>query len=168
MPVVVAIFLYAGVLVYAALMYALGPLAPIATIALGLGLLIIPYLALEWVATPVVAALMGFQARWSVAAALVVGLPLVVLFAVVTPVVSSGSEFLGVPVPRLAVFAKSKTSIWPVLRERLVWWGALYTCALIVGRLSRHVPTRGGGNGDQRLPRVHGTFIKTKPLNLTE
>lgn len=46
---------------YAALMYLLGPVVPIATIALGFGLLIIPYLALERAATPIVAALMIYK-----------------------------------------------------------------------------------------------------------
>lgn len=139
MPVTVVVVLYVGVLVYAALTYLLGPVIPIATIALGFGLLIIPYLMLEWVATPVVAALMGFQARWSVVAALIVGLPLVVLFTVITPVVSSGSESLAVPVPWLAVFAQSKSDIMPIVRERLLWWGALYACAMAIGRLSRYL-----------------------------
>ncbi|MDC6171138.1 hypothetical protein [Paucibacter sp. XJ19-41] len=150
MPVAVAVTLYLGVLLYAALMYLLGPLVPVATIALGFGLLVIPYLMLEWIATPAVAAFMGFQARWSVAVALVIGLPLVALFTVITPVVSSGSESLAVPVPWLAVFAKSKSSVMAVVRERLVWWGTLYLSAVVAGRLSLHVRPLQGPDTSQR------------------
>ncbi|WP_348013780.1 hypothetical protein [Roseateles sp.] len=121
---------------------------PLATIALGFGLLVIPYLMLEWVATPAVALVMGIQSRWwSVPATLVFGVPLVVLLTVITPVVGSGSESLNVPVPWLAVYSKSKSSIMPILRERLLWWGALYTFSLLVGWASRRVlpPSENGG-----------------------
>ncbi|KAL0630206.1 hypothetical protein Q9L58_010948, partial [Maublancomyces gigas] len=107
MPLKVAFSLYLAGSLYAGLMYFLGPVIPLATIALGFGLLVIPYLALEWVVTPGIALLMGFQARWwSVPAVLVFGAPLVLLFTAITPVVSAGSEAMGVPVPWLAVYAK--------------------------------------------------------------
>ena len=139
MTIAVALTLYAGVLLYAAVAYFLGPLVPIATIALGFGLLIIPYLFMEWIATPVVAAVMGYQARWTISGALVFGLPLVVLFTAITPVVSSGNASMSVPVPWLSVFASNKAKVVPIILERLVWWVSLYLVALVTGRISRHI-----------------------------
>lgn len=129
--------LYAVVTTYAALTYFLGELVPLATIVLGFGIFIILYLMLEWVATPMVAAFMGFHARWSVGTALVFGLPLVVAFTFVTPVVSSGNATLAVPVPWLSVYTKSRVEVLPLIWERLVWWGVLYAVSMLLGLVSR-------------------------------
>lgn len=148
MPFKAALCLHLVPLTYGALMYRLGPVVPIATIALGFGLLIIPYLLLEWVVTPGIAVLMGFQARWrSVPSTLILGGPLVLLFTLVTPVVSAGSEGMGVPVPWLAVYANNKESIIPIIHERLVWWGLAFAASAIAGRMSNFIwkPR----NGDQ-------------------
>ena len=128
---------YAVVLVYAALAFYLGPLVPLGTIVVGFGLLIVPYLALEWVATPVVAVAMGYCARWSIGASVLLGVPLVALYALVTPVVSSGDPTLSVPVPWLSVYEANKVSIVPMISERLHWWASLYLLSALAGRLSR-------------------------------
>lgn len=133
----ILISMYGVVAVYAALTYLLGDLVPLATIALGFGILIIPYLLLEWIATPLVAAIMGFQARWSIGVALVLGLPLVVAFTFATPVISSGDPTLSVPVPWLSVYAKSRATVLPLIKERLLWWGMLYAVAMLLGLVSR-------------------------------
>jgi len=151
MPLRVLLVFYAVGVLYAAITYFLGPYIPLATIALGFGLLIIPYLSVEWVFTPVLAVLIGFQARWwSIPALLVCGVPVIVLFTVISPVVSSGGESLAVPVPWLAVFTKSRTAVVPIIQERLLWWGLLFAFAAFLGRLSRRYKRR---TPESQLPR---------------
>jgi len=138
MPLRALIAFYAAGLLYAALMYYLGPYIPLATIALGFCLLIFFYLAVEWVAAPALAVIIGFQARWwSLPVLVLCGAPVVILFTAISPVVSSGSESLAVPVPWLAVFSASRSSIAPIIQERLLWWGLLFIAAALLGRLSR-------------------------------
>ena len=137
MPRAILLSAYAVALVYAALAFCLGPLVPLGTIVVGFGLLIIPYLALEWIATPVVAIAMGYYSRWSIGASVLHGVPLVALYALVTPVVSSGDSTLSVPVPWLSVYAANKVSILPIISQRLQWWASLYLLSALAGRLSR-------------------------------
>ena len=140
MPLRLLFALYGVGVSYAALMYYLGPAVPVGTIALGFGVLVIVYLAVEWVATPALAIVIGLQARWwSVPVLLLFGTPLVILFTVVSPVVGAGSEALGVPVPWLAVPAKSRPSMAPIIQERLLWWGLLHLAAATAGWFSRGV-----------------------------
>lgn len=146
MPGTLILALYLVVGLYAAVTYVLGPYIPLATIVLGFGMLVVPYLMLEWVLTPAVALLTGFQARWwSVPAVILLGSPLVVLFTVVTPVVSSGSQTLAVPVPWMAVHAKGTGAPLATIRERLVWWGSLHGLGLLAGWASRRFPTARDG-----------------------
>jgi hypothetical protein len=137
-PIAVLLVFYAAGLLYAALTYYLGPYIPLATIALGFGLLIFFYLAVEWVVAPVLAVIIGFQARWwSLPVLILFGAPVVILFTAISPVVSSGSKALGVPVPWLAVFTASRSAIAPIIQERLLWWGLLFIAAALLGRVSR-------------------------------
>jgi hypothetical protein len=139
MPLAAVLALYVPILLYAALALFLGKLVALATIVFGFGLLIFPYLMLEWIATPVVAAVMGFQARWGVAKALQFGLPLVILFTAVTPVISSGDATLAVPVPWLSVRPVGWAQVIPIVLERLSWWGSVYLVTLLAGLVSRKI-----------------------------
>ncbi|MGQ5522201.1 hypothetical protein ACUHMQ_02965 [Chitinimonas sp. PSY-7] len=130
------VVLYAFIILYAALTFLLGELVPIITIVLGFGMLIIPYLILEWVVTPMIAAVMGFQARWSLIAAIIFGIPLMFLYTIATPVVSSGNSSLPVPVPWLSVYKTMKHSILPIITERLIWWSGIYLFAAFIGKIS--------------------------------
>lgn len=138
------LFLVLGVVivVYGALTYILGEGLQLITIIFFFGLLLIPYLALEWVITPLVAMVSGIYARWSVTLALAAGLPLILAFTIVTPVVSSGNSSLPVPVPWLSIFASAKATVAPVIRERLAWWLSLYAICFAVGLISRVVKPR--------------------------
>lgn len=139
MPLVLIFALYAFILIYGVTAYALGSFLQVVTVVLSFGLLIIFYLALEWIATPFVALAIGFQARWSFTTSLVLGAPLVVLFTVITLVVSSGNPSLPMPVPWLSVFKKARTEVIPIIHERLIWWGGIYMTGMLIGRISRFI-----------------------------
>jgi len=138
MPLAIFLTLYGVVALYAGIAYLAGPLVPLATIV-ALGLPVVVYLMLEWVATPLVAVAVGFHARWSLLTAVALGVPLVVLFTFVTPVVGSGDPNLSVPVPWLSVYSASKESALATARERLVWWASVYLACITVGLVSRRI-----------------------------
>lgn len=133
--------LYAGIILYAAINLVLGEYVSIITIRVGFGLPIIPYLIIEWIVTPLVVAYSGFQSRWSKKDALCVGLPLFVLYTVVTPVVSSGGW---VPVPWLSVFSQELQTVLPIISTRLLWWGGLYSVAYLWGMFVHNMDHVGG------------------------
>jgi len=139
MPLTLIVTLYLFILAYGAITYALGSFLQVLTVVLGFGLLIIPYLMLEWIATPLVALTMGFQARWSFSISIFLGVPLIVLFTVITPVVVSGNNSLPMPVPWLSVFEKGRFEVIPIIHERLIWWGGTYMAAVFIGRISRFI-----------------------------
>jgi hypothetical protein len=133
-----------AIVLYAAFAVVLGEGVQLVTIVFFFGLLVIPYLALEWVVTPLVAVVSGIYARWSIALALAAGLPLVLAFTIVTPVVSSGNSSLPVPVPWLSNYSSAKSAVVPIIRERLTWWISVYTLSFAVGLASRAIrPPRG-------------------------
>lgn len=129
-------FLYAGIILYATLNLLLGEYVGVITIRVGFGLPIIPYLIIEWIVTPLVAVYSGFQSQSSKKDALCVGLPLFVLYTVVTPVVGSGGW---VPVPWLSVFSQELQTVLPIISTRLLWWGGLYSVAYLCGMFVRNV-----------------------------
>jgi hypothetical protein len=139
MPLPFIFALYASILAYGAATYFLGESLQLLTVVVGFGLLIVPYLTFEWVAAPVVALAMGFQARWSFMTSIVLGVPLVVLFTVITPVISSGNSSLPIPVPWLSVFEIGKSEVIPIIRERLIWWAGAYLAGMLIGWISRFV-----------------------------
>ncbi|MCX7514653.1 hypothetical protein [Frateuria sp. STR12] len=129
--------LYKAIFGYAVMCLVLGKMLQVVTVVLGFGLLIVAYLGLEWVATPLVAAYAGVQSRWSPRRALWAGIPLFVVFTVVTPVVDSGASALPMPVPWLSVFQAKKAEVLPVIEMRLAWWACVYGVAYVLGLFSR-------------------------------
>lgn len=136
------ISLYAVILIYAALAFALGEALALLTVV-ALGLPMVAYLAAEWIVTPLVAGYAGFQSRFSHAQALLVGIPLALLYVVVTPTLDTGPEGLYVRVPWLGLYAAKVDQIGPVLGERLRWWACVYAAGYAVGMVSRWVCPRG-------------------------
>jgi len=139
MPKSLIISLYAFILAYGSATYFLGESLQLLTVIVGFGLLIIPYLALEWVASPVVALAMGFQARWSFRTSIILGAPLISLFTAITPVISSGNSSLPIPVPWLSVFERGRLEVFPIIQERLIWWACAYLTGLLIGWISRFI-----------------------------
>lgn len=135
--------LYLGAFAYAAGTFLIGDLLALLTIWLGFGLLMIVYYWLEWVATPALALVMGYQVRsWSLPRVISLGAPLVTLYAVVTPVFATDSDHMHLSLPWLSVYSKSKSTIVPMLYERLTWWGVLFLIGIAVGLVRRLISGR--------------------------
>jgi len=103
----------------------------------------IAYLAMEWIATPVVAGFAGLQSRYSHRQALLLGVPLVLLFTVATPTASSGGAGLYVIVPWLSLYQAKKVQMLPVLTQRLEWWAVIYALGYALGVVSRRLRPHG-------------------------
>jgi hypothetical protein len=142
MPRVVFLFLYGFTILYAVVSYLLRQYVEIATILIGFGMPILLYLALEYIATPVIACIAGFYARWSIPFAVIVGYPLVILATVVFPVGNTKSNSLPVPVPWLAAYSASKDDVMREIPERLLWWTSLFLIFLIIGLITRWIVER--------------------------
>lgn len=110
---------------------------------IGFGLPLLLWLLFEWVAPPIIAALIGFQARQSIAKALA-GIPLVFLYASVTPTVHGKSVVIPSIIPWLAAFPSSLTQAMPIIQERLILWGGVFLVALIFGKISRQTHPSSG------------------------
>ena len=133
--------LYAFTLCYAAVNYLLGEFVALLTLLIGFGLPIFAYLALEYIATPLIGCLAGFQARWSVLRALLLGYPLLVLAALVFPV-GNTKKAMPVPVPWLAAYEASRDEVMSAMRERIVWLSALFLVLVAAGLASRAITGR--------------------------
>ena len=105
---------------------------------IGFGIPVLAFLLMEWVVPPLVAIFIGLQARWSFART-AYGLPLVILFAVITPSVHGKNVVLPTNVPWLAAFPASAADAAPIIQTRIVCWGALFLAALMLGRVSRAI-----------------------------
>ncbi|HRE16397.1 MAG TPA: hypothetical protein PLW86_04910 [Rhodocyclaceae bacterium] len=105
---------------------------------IGFGIPALALLLMEWVVPPLVAIIIGLQSRWSFEKA-AHGLPLVLLFGVITPSVPGRNVVLPANVPWLAEFPASTVDAASIIQSRLIWWGGLFLTALVLGRISRAI-----------------------------
>jgi hypothetical protein len=103
---------------------------------IGFGLPVLAFLAMEWLAPPLIAVFVGLQARWSLTKALY-GAPLVILYTIITPFVHGKNVVLPANVPWLAAFPGSTAEAVSVIQQRIVWWGGAFLVTLILARISR-------------------------------
>lgn len=131
--------LYAVAIGYAVLALAVGENGIIMIDVFGFGLPVLVWLLLEWVAPPLVAATEGLRARESIPGALR-GIPLVLLFAVVTPTVKGRNVVIPAEVPWLAHHSVGDGMVAVLLARVLLWCAvfcAFFVAALVVRRLKR-------------------------------
>lgn len=128
--------LYGIAIGYAALAYLARENGIIMIEVIGFGLPMILWLALEWVAPPVIAAFMGFQARQSIGKAMF-GAPIVILFSVITPTVPGKNVVIPALIPWLAAYPSSLNQALPIIQERLFLWGGVFLVAVVLGKISR-------------------------------
>lgn len=129
------VWLYLVGAAYAVGTFALSSALAIVTLVAGFGLLMLVYVALEWFATPLVAILAGAQARWSVLRSLTVGIPLIGLWTVATPIVKADLHMM---LPWLSVGGATWERMQPVIGSRLIIWFVLFAVA-IAGALASRV-----------------------------
>lgn len=121
--------LYAVVIGYAVLAFAVGENGIIMIEVFGFGLPVLIWPLLEWVAPPLVAMTEGLRARESISSALR-GIPLVLLFAIVTPTVKGKNVVIPAEVPWLAHHS-FRDGIVSVLLERVLLWSAVFLVVLV-------------------------------------
>lgn len=120
---------------------------------IGFGLPVFAFLAMEWLVPPLVAVIVGLQARWSLTRAFH-GAPLVLLYTIITPFVHGKNVVLPADVPWLAAFPGSTTEAVSIIQQRIVWWGGAFLAALILGHLSRTIrpPQQDRSNSEGLAP----------------
>jgi hypothetical protein len=103
---------------------------------IGFGLPMLLWWLLEWIAPLAVAVFVGFQARQSFSKAMF-GLPLVFIYALVTPTIRGENDVIPSIIPWLAGFPTSLTKAMPILQERTLLWCGVFIASLILARISR-------------------------------
>ena len=128
--------LYASATVYALLMLIVRENGVVLIEVLGFGLPVLVFLAIEWVLPVAVAAIAGFQNKWSLQAA-INAFPLVVVFAAISPFVSGKSTVLPTHLPWMAAAPSSISQAIEAIASRAPWWLLVYVIALFAGRFMR-------------------------------
>lgn len=125
--------IYLVVIGYGLATYLVGEMIVLPTI-IGVGLPIILYLTLDYLAPPLIACFAGYYARWSLPFSLFAGYPLVVLASLIFPV-GNTEKSLPVPVPWLSAYktASSQKAIMSSIADRLPWHTGLFILAVLVG-----------------------------------
>ncbi|MCG2591727.1 hypothetical protein LZ009_02930 [Ramlibacter sp. XY19] len=143
-----ALFAFAGL--YALLCLGLGERMLVVTLVIGFGLPVFLWLAMEWVAPPLVAALAGSSARYFPLCSLLLGIPLVLVYTFVSPVAMGGSSDFSVPLPWLSVPKVRAKGLQDLLLWRAQMWLAVYAAVFLLAYVSRFVrpPLRPGPGDD--------------------
>ena len=131
--------MYAVAIGYAALALAVGEDGIIMIEVFGFGLPVLIWPMMEWVIAPLVAITVGLQARESIPRALL-GIPLVLLFALVTPTVKGKNTVIPAEVPWLAHHSFGD-AIVSVLLMRLLLWGGLFFISMVAAMVLRRFKT---------------------------
>jgi hypothetical protein len=103
----------------------------------GFGLSVLFCPLMEWVVPPLVAIKEGLRARVSIPRALI-GIPLVFLFAVVTPTLKGKNTVIPAEVPWLAHHSMADPMV-SILLTRLLLWGAIFCVFMAVGIVLRRL-----------------------------
>jgi hypothetical protein len=104
-------------------------------LAIGFGVPIIVFMAVDYAGPIIIAGIVGYLARWSFLASGVLGYPLVVLATAVAPIGNTEHSALPVPVPWLAVYKKasSQEAFTSAIQDQLPINSAVFLTALLVG-----------------------------------
>ncbi|MGB2833539.1 MAG: hypothetical protein WBC07_11340 [Methylotenera sp.] len=103
---------------------------------IGFGLPMLFWLAMEWIAPFTVSVFMGMKARESFSKAMF-GLPLVLLYSLVTPTIRGENHVIPSIIPWLAGFPSSLPKALPILQERMLLWCGVFIVSLIFAKISR-------------------------------
>ena len=130
---------YAFTIAYGALFYYMGEAMVLLTVVMMMGLPLLLYAFLAYVATPAIACVMGYYARWSVPVAVFLGYPLVLLASFVFPLATEKGKEL-IPVPWLALYKTSaRQDVLAEMPQWIAWWSAAFAVCFVAGLLSRRV-----------------------------
>lgn len=128
--------LYLSAIIYSGVSCLIREEGVILLTVIGFGLPVLALLAVEWIVPLLVASFFGLQARFSYSRAFA-GAPLVILYAIVTPLTRGKNVVLPTNMPWLADFPASTRDAIPIIEGRILLWGGIFIFALMLGRLSR-------------------------------
>lgn len=169
-PSFAIVLLYAVGIAYALVFSVLGNLSVLLMWGT-LGGILIWYFFLYFVLKVIIAAVMGYQARWSVLRSLFAGLPLVVLYGVISAIVDS-KDSLPTPLPWVSSWSHSQISaelgVKRSVSEALLVWGAFFLIGIALHIRAARADEAGVASVARRRRRNAPGFPDTVPMRFDQ